>query len=220
MTITDIITLLSCVFLIWRGASQGFLGSVIGPLALIFAIIVSIIYYSYTNNIIVSLCIGLFGPLILTWIFKFFLRSWNKMANPRGELSSASRIGGAFLTWGWGMAMLIITILLLVMVPPMNKPLEVMYNDLHMSFIYRIIKPLDSSAIDKPTVQEVLKTFSQDQKIQDIINDPEITEALQHKNYAKFLSDPKIKDLIKDPAMIKRMLVIYKQMQQHPVEAQ
>ncbi len=219
MTITDTLTLICCVFLIFRGVSRGFLGSILGPLALILATIVSIVYYAWTKDIPISLCIGLFGPFILAWIFRFFLHSWKQMTNPEGKLSLVSRIGGALLTLLWGMTMVIITLLLLAMIPPVNKPLQVMYKDIHMSYIYRIIKPLDYYAIDKPSPQENLESLSKDKRIQDIINDPKITEAIRLKDYSSLMSNPKIMALIRDPEMIKKMMAIYKQLLQQQINS-
>ncbi len=220
MSWTDTIILLCSGFLIWRGAARGFLGSVLGPLALILATVVSVVYYILTKDILVSLLIGLLGPLILAWIFQWLMRSWNQMTNPKGKLSLASRIGGALLTWSWGMVMLIITLLLLAIIPPINTPLQVMYKDIHQSKIYHLIKPLDIAAVDKPSSEDDFQTFSKDKRIQDIFNDPQITEAIRHRDFAALMSNPKIMALTQDPAMIKKMAAVYRQLVQQQMNSQ
>lgn len=214
MTVTDAIIVFCSIFLLWKGAAQGFLVSLLGPLALIFATIVSIVYYIWTKDLFISLCIGLLGPFILAWIFHFFLRSWTQMTNPTGKLSLTSRIGGAALTWIWGMIMVGITVLLLGMAPPINKPLRMMYEDIHTSFAYHMLKPFDFSAVENKDQPTDLQSLYQDKRLQDIINDPQIIAAVHHQDYTALMSNPKIVALTQDPALIKKMMAIYKQMYQ------
>ncbi len=219
MSWTDTILLLCSGFLIWRGASRGFLGSVLGPLALIFATVVSVVYYILTKDILISLLIGFLGPLILAWIFRWLLRSWKQTTNPEGKLSLASRIGGAVLTWSWGMAMFIITLLLLAILPPINGPLQMMHKDIHQSKIYHLIKPLDMAAVDNPSSEDNIQSLSKDKRIQDIVNDPQIVEAIRHQNFVALMSNPKIVALTQDPAMIKKMTTVYRQLMQQQMNS-
>lgn len=214
MTITDIITLALSTFLVIRGANRGFLGSLLGPVALILGTLLSIVYYYWTKNMLISLCIGLLGPFILSWVFRAFLHSWTVMSNSKGKLSPISRITGALLTWGWGFAMLIITVLLLAMLPPFNKPVEFIYKDIHLSHLYHLVKPLDSSAIDKPSSQNEVASLAKDKRIQDIVNDPSVVDAINRKDYSFLIGNPKITALTQDPALIKKMMSIYRQMLQ------
>jgi hypothetical protein len=219
MTITDILTLGCAVFLIWRGFSRGFLASLLGPVALILGSIVSFVYYAWTKNMVVSLCIGLFLPIILAWFFRQGLQTWNQLNNPDKNLNPISRLTGSLLSLFWGMAILIITILLAAMMPPINKPLTMLYKDIHLSHIYNLLKPFDSSAVDKPTSQESLRDLSNDQRIQDLINDPQVIDAINRKDYAYLMSNPKIAAIMQDPKLIKKMLAIYQTMGQEQTAA-
>jgi competence protein ComGC len=214
MTITDTLTLTCFCFLIWRGYSRGFLASLLGPLALIIGSIVSFVYYAWTKNMLVSLCIGLFLPILLAWIFRSSLCTWNQFTNADKKLNTLSRISGACLSLTWGMAILIITVLLLAMMPPINKPIKLVFNDIHTSQLYRLIKPFDASAIDKTTAQDNMKQLSEDKRIQDIINDPQVVDAINRKDYASLINNPKITALMQDPELLKKMLSIYKEMGQ------
>jgi uncharacterized membrane protein required for colicin V production len=210
MSFTDIITLICIIFLVWRGSLQGFVGSLLGPLGLIIASIVSVIYYAYTKNIAISLCIGLFGPFLLTWLFRFILHSWNKMTNPQKELSFLSQLGGALLSLAWGMTMLAITVLLLVMIPPFNKPLELLSKDIHSSLLYGAIKPFDTMAVSTISPEDNIQSLSQDKRIQDLLHDPQITDAINRKDYSSLMSNPKITAIMQDPQLIKRMMSVYR----------
>lgn len=218
MSVTDAVIIFCSIFLLWKGAIQGFLASLLGPAALIFSTIVSLVYFCLTKNFVVSLCIGLLGPFLLAWVFRFFLYSWTKIVNPNGILSLTSRIGGALLTWSWGMIMAGLTVLLLSMAPPINKPLRLMLEDIHMSLAYQLVKPLDLFATDNALGPVDLKSLYQDKRIQDIVNDPQITEAILHHDYSTVMSNPKMVALTQDPAMIKKIMAVYKQMYQQQAQ--
>lgn len=210
------ITLGCGAFLLWKGFSRGFLASLIGPLALILGSIAAGIYYVGTKQVTISLCIGLFGPFVLTWILRFLLRSWNRVINPEKEIHFLSRFGGALLSLSWGLTMIIITVLLLVLIPPFNKPMEILSQDIHSSYLYHLVKPFDSMA-DKSnkkhlSSQENIKLLSQDKRIQDVIQDPQITAAINRKDYAYLISNPKIAAIMQDPELIKKMMTLYKDM--------
>ncbi len=223
MTITDIIILTCCAFLIWKGMLQGFLGSLLGPLGLILGSVISFVYYSLTKNLLISLCIGLLGPFILTWVFRMFLHS---LRNPNKELSMLSQFSGALLSLTWGLTIIIITLLLLTLIPPIKNPLvQKIYKDIHASFFYSLIKPLnplkstDSPIVDKKTSQKNIEELSKDKRIQEIINDPTIADAIKRKDYASLISNPKIAELMKDPQLIKKMLAVNKDRADQPKNA-
>ena len=68
----DLAFVLLLIFFLWRGASRGFIQSLLGPLAFILATAAAFIYYQNTKNIYVSLILGLAGPFIL----HFFLENY------------------------------------------------------------------------------------------------------------------------------------------------
>ena len=220
MAITDLITLALSIFLIIRGANRGFLGSLLGPVALILCTLISYVYYNLTQKILISLCIGLFGPFILTWVFRAFLHSWAVTSNSVGKHSSLSRMTGALLTWCWGMAMLVITVLLLAMIPPLNKPLEFVYKDVHLSKLYHLIKPLDSSAIDTAGAENETASLAEDKRIQAIVKDPAVIDAINRKDYSALIANPKITAITKDPALIRKMMSVYRKMVQEKMGSQ
>lgn len=220
MTITDIVTILLSIVLILSGFNRGFLNSLLGPISLIIATILSIIYYKATNDVPKSLCIGLFGPFILGWFLRSCVNSWFSLSGAQGSPSLLSRIAGALLTLSWGMVMFIISVLLLAIIPPVNKPLDYLYRDIHNSHFYQLIKFLDAYAADKPTSQTDLNALSEDKRIQDVVNDPSIREAINKKDYSALMSNPKIAALIQDPTLMKKMLGAYRQMMQERMNSQ
>lgn len=211
INVTDSICLISVLFLVWLGFSRGFLNSIIGPLALIVGSVVALVYYALTKNMLQSLCIGLFLPILLHWILKLTLRTWQQLRNKDIQLSFISRLSGALLTLIWGMTIIIITLLLLAMMPPINRPLEAMFKDIHNSRFYKMIRPLEGKTEDSKSGEDNIKALSEDKRIQDIINDPVIVEAINNKDYAALINNPKITAIMQDPELLKKMLSLYKE---------
>ena len=166
---------------------------------------------------LISLCIGLFLPIILAWIFRASFKTWNRFKNPDHQFSLLSRLSGAVLSLTWGMAIIIITVLLMAMMPPVNPTIKFIFNDIHTSKLYKTIKPFDSSAIDKKTAKENIKALSEDKRIQDIVNDPAIVDAINRKDYAALMNNPKITSLMQDPELLKKMMSIYQDIGQQPL---
>ena len=214
MTITDSIAILFSIFLIIRGLNRGFLGSILWPLSLILSSFISYFFYIGTKNIILSLCIGLICPFILKWIFNLSLLSWNVVTNPEKKINLISRVLGAFLTWVWGISMFTIVVLLVAFLRPINDSLKFIHNDVHASKLYALVCPLVLKTIDQETPQNNMKSLADDTRIQNVINDPGIVEALNHKDYASLIRNPKITALVQDPVLIKKMMSLYRQMNQ------
>lgn len=235
ITITDIITLSASALLIWRGFSRGFLRSLLGPLALLIATLMSITYYQVTQNTLVSLLIGLIGPIVLQILFNLSLRSWTAFTNPDAKLTPVSRAIGAVLTFLWGWVFIVMTLLLLDMVPPLVGAIEVMHKDMRRSLSYAVIRPLRHSIIPEakqhpinatralPADNADVQALAQDPRFQNLMNDPEIQKAIEAKDFAKLLSNPKMMELtqqlMSDPEMMKKMLTAYSQMQNQPANS-
>jgi hypothetical protein len=221
MAWTDILTFGCIIFLGVRGFQRGFLGSLFGPLALILASIVSIVYYLGTKDLVVSLIIGLIGPFILAWILRASLKTWNQwkqVYNPDAQLSLISRIFGIFISVSWGLVMIIITVLLLVIVPPVNESLKAMNRDIRSSWLYSVIKPFDMMAeeenkdpnVPQTTPEQRIEALSQDARIQALLQDQQIQEAIQRKDYGFLMAHPKMTAIMSDPTLVKKMLSLYR----------
>jgi uncharacterized membrane protein len=221
MPISDLISVILMVFLSLLGYSRGFLRSIFGPLALVIATVVSFVYWVWTKDLVVSLCIGLVGPFLLTWIFKFLLNSFKKATNPEAKPNFISSLLGMALTLGWGMVMWLMAVFLVSIIPPIFAPMEMITKDIHQSATYRLIKPFDFTASkrsatdpnEKPkSAEEDLADLSEDQRIKDLLNDPEMIKAIEKKDYAALMKSPQILAIAQDPQLVKKMLSLYKKM--------
>jgi uncharacterized membrane protein len=224
MTVTDITTLILSIFFLLRGASRGFMNSLIVPFSIIVATIISIIYYQVTEDMIASLLIGLIGPLVLSLLLKFLLKAWSKATNTDIKPDFLSRLGGSILTIIWGWVFIIFTLILLTVLPPWGETFKAIHNDVKKSNSYLIARHFEEIlfAASKPNVPPVAnetsnndaKSLAEDPRFQKILRDPDIQKEIDAHDIVKLMRNPKMIDLVKqmmsDPATMKKVLTLYK----------
>ena len=240
MPITDIVTLILSIFLLARGASRGFLHSLIGPFSIIIATLISIVYYQVTHDTLTSLLIGLFGPILLNLTFKFMLNQFapikdfikNVTNTTHGETKPnfLSRLAGALMTLIWGWVFIIFTILLLAVLPPWGKALTALHTDVTKSVSFAITRPLGglffkSSKQNIPMIANAdpnaeLKSLSDNPEFQKVMQDPSVQQEINAHDIIHLMSNPQIlsltQQLMNDPDTMKKVMDIYaRQAQAH-----
>jgi uncharacterized membrane protein required for colicin V production len=223
MTVTDFITFfLSALFLL-RGASRGFMKSLMVPLSIIVAMIISIIYYQITEDIIISSLIGLIGPLFINLLLKFLLKTWATATNTDIKPTFVSRLGGSILTLTWGWVFIIFTLILLAVLPPWGKPLTAIQNDVTKSASYCIAKPFGESifsvsrknipATSNAALSAEAKLLAADPRFHMVLQDPDIQKEIEAHDLVKLMSNPKMiyltQQIMSDPATMKKVMAIY-----------
>ena len=223
---TDLILFFISILFLIRGASRGFLNSLVGPFSIILTTILSIIYYQQTNDVITSLLIGLIGPMLLYFIIKLLLRSWTLATNSGiSQPNFLSRLAGALLTLAWGWIFIVFTLILLAVMPPWGKALTAVNQDVLRSRTYRVIKPLGECFFTAPkknvpatpsastTASDDAKSLAQDPRFQAVLQDPEIKKDIDAHDLVKLMSNPKMMDLTRqimsDPATMKKVMALY-----------
>ena len=227
---TDLIIFFCALFLFWRGWDKGFAQTVLGPAALIIGTFLSYFYYLIFHNLVIATAIGIVCPIILSIIFSMTL-GVIFLGNDKKHISIISRFCGAVINTFWG-EFLILTGLLLIILIPLQLPLIVQaQNNIKQSYTYAYINtwveqefhfniendldPSKLSVLTDPKALESLgktKEFSevlQDPLVQDLLNDPEASQAIEQKNIGKLLQNPKFIALTKDPAIYKKFLALY-----------
>ncbi|MBF0570887.1 MAG: CvpA family protein [Candidatus Omnitrophica bacterium] len=223
MAITDFITFFLSLFLLSRGASRGFVQSLLGPFSIIVATIISIIYYQSTKNMIVSLAIGLIGPLLLHLLLKFLLKTWTDITNTDIKPTVLSRLAGSILTLIWGWVFIILSLILLSVIPPAGKTLTAVHNDVLQSASYILSKPFEdvlfaplknSPSVNTSSPTPDTKTLAEDPRFQKILQDPEIQKEIEDHDLVKLMRNPKMMELtqqiMSDPATMKKVMAVYK----------
>lgn len=118
MTVTDFATGILSIYFLYRGAVRGFINSLIFPLSMIAATILSAVYFKISNDMIISLAIGLVGPFLLCFLLKLIFKMWVQAINSDiKQPSSLSRLAGAALNLIWGWVFIVFTLILLAVLP-------------------------------------------------------------------------------------------------------
>lgn len=211
MTVTDISLVLIEALALLRGASRGFVRSVIGPCALIIATGVAFLYYRATKDIAVSLAIGLLGPIALSLILKMILGSVN--ASGRVKSGFFSRLAGAVITAVWVAVLALPVIFVLAFLPPIHPSITALRKDIHRSFSYTLVTPF-IPAEPGAGHADAVKDLQDDQRMQALLKDPGVIRALQRRDYVALMSNPKVMESAQDPQFIQKLLSAYAQIQQ------
>ncbi len=223
MAITDLITISLSIFFLIRGASRGFLNSLLGPFSMIAATFLSIIYYQSTNNLVISLVIGLIGPLILNFSLKFLLGTWAEATDGDVKPNFLSRLGGSILTLIWGWVFIVFTLILLALLPPLEKTLAAVHGDVTRSISYSLARPLGDIFFAGPrqnvpvatstTATNDAKSLAEDPRFQRVLQDPEVQKEVNAHDIFKLMGNPKMmaltQQIMSDPATMKKVLAIY-----------
>lgn len=233
MQITDLIIIACSIFLLWRGASRGFVRSCLGPICLIIATAVSIFFYNSSKNIVLALLIGLFGPMALHFFISNYLKLWHTMTNPEWKPNPLSCSMGAMLTLIWGWVFIVLTLILLTIIPPLHPSISSMKEDVQASFSYKLVKPLiDSKLAPKstnnkksqaPVSENDIAALAKDPRFQAVLKDPDVQKAIADNNIAAMFSNPKImaltQELMSDPDMLKKLMAFQQsQMQSQTIK--
>lgn len=207
-----------------RGAARGFLRSLLVPVSLIIATIISIFYYQITKDLTVSLLIGLFGPILLHHLLKFILRTFAKATNTDIAPDFLSSLGGAILTLAWGWVFIVLTLILLALFPARGELLTTLHNDITSSTSYKITVPWVENFLPalkgillkrkNVTLKSDAQSLAQDPRFQKVLQDPEIQKEIADHDIAKLMSNPKMmaltQQIMNDPVMIQKMMAVYR----------
>ncbi len=214
MTITDLSLLIILFLLAARGAHKGFLRTLIGPASFLIATGGAMVWFNATHRMPSTLVIALLGPLLLGWFLHQILQItlWKNGFPPVNTLSA---ICGAIIQIIWGGSMFVILIVLAVILPLKNFGLSDITHDVQASTTYRLLqKPLeDLNLIPRPTLEtspeQDAQTLLNEPKIQKILSDTTLQEAIKNKDYATLMSSPLILELAQDPSLVAKMFKAY-----------
>jgi len=230
MTLTDFIVLVLSIFLLARGAARGFIRSLLAPASLIITTILSILYYQETHDLVVSLLLGLLGPILLHLLLKFLLKTFAKATNTDVSPGFFSSLAGGVLTLAWGWVFIALTLILLALFPVKEKPLTTLHKDLTDSIAYKTTAPWVGTFI--PVAQEKsadnthlsstsdAQSLAQDPRFQKVLQDAEIQQEITNHDMGKLLSNPKImaltQQIMTDPEMLKKVMAVWQSQQKSP----
>jgi hypothetical protein len=238
LAITDIVVIVLLIIMAANGAYQGFLRSLVGPLALILSLMTSVLVYFNTKSFSTGFLIAVLGPFFYGWVIVTLLKKWlNAEEAPR--LSITSRVGGQVVNVVWGSIVIFITIAFLAFFPFNRFDLPGVSKDVHRSFSFRLIKPIFTNKTKTyvpPTIltdcesgicsasDKQMQTFADDPEVQaiandprmqNLLNDPAIQKAVENKDYRAILANPAVNELGKDPQFLIKVIKLYPKVQQN-----
>ena len=225
MSITDAISALISLLFACNGWNKGILRIILGPIAMIAASVASYAYYQATQNILISLVIGLFGPFIIKLGLELLLRLWKD--NRRSlEPQLVSRALGATAGFLWGACIIVLTVVLIAVVPLPDSmaSLQKIQNDVKRSFIYtRLPFSFGQNSTGGQTADTLkllnneqfaetiknsgeYKTLMDDPDIQALITDEETIKQIEKKDLGKLLTNSKFQKILQDPKLLQKMI--------------
>lgn len=238
LTTTDYIVLIVVGLSALHGWSQGFLRSILGPVALVLCSFLAFLYFQTTHNLFGALLFGTLGPILLNVLFALLLGG--KKTNPDDQpISSNSRALGALFNLSWNTGLLILFLFCILLIPANAFGLTKIHSDINRSATISLLNKLLPKHL--PPVEHFQKTLNvlkdpkergaiessaeykaiaQDQKIKNILTDQNLIEQIRRGEMAKVLSNPKIQELSHDKELIKKFLdlessVLQKQLPQN-----
>jgi uncharacterized membrane protein required for colicin V production len=224
MTITDFIAIVLSVYLLALGSARGFMRSLLGPAALILATMAGIFYYQLTRDLIMSLVIGLLGPILLHLLLKFLLKTFARATNTDTGPGFLSSVGGSLLTFAWGGVFMVLTLILLALLPAKIAPWTTLHHDITTSISYTSTAPWidkffpvlqkNPSAAANTSSTPDAQSLAQDPRFQKILQDPETQKEINNHDMGKLMTNPKImaltQQIMSDPEMIKKVMAAYR----------
>ena len=139
ITITDGALLLISLYSFWAGWQRGLFRALLGPLSLGIATAASYLYYVATKQMIISLLIGLIGPVVLNIVLSVVLSVWNKTVNQDQKLSSVSRTFGGIFNLVWADGLCLLVLIFLMVIPPLVPGIDKIQDDLNRSLTYSLV---------------------------------------------------------------------------------
>ncbi len=228
MPITDLVFLVLLLLLIIKGIYQGFIRSLIGPLALSIGTAAAFYYFTVTQKPVPALVIALISPFLIGWIMKALLTRSARL-NDTANIPAASRFAGALVEVVWGGSMFLILVALAAMLPLKPLGLGWITTDVLASTTYHTFKKpfqamglvsreskhqvlhdtdglIEETENADPDPAQELRDLADDPRIKKIIADPALVEAAKNKDIAALLASPAVMDLSKDPQLVAKML--------------
>lgn len=229
---TDIIVLLFLMFFVAQGWEKGFLRCIIGPISLVLCLAISHVVFSSTNNMMLALAIAFLGPTVMTFILGQLFASANRIHGQ--QIGPNSRILGAIFSSFWGCGVLLIVLMLVSMMPFQLPYLDKAQHNISQSMTLSLLKPVmkkmeiplpitsDESSglmmpvdLNDPEVAEKIyhsdefKAMMADEKIRNIVNDPDVQDAIKEGNYSALFNNKDILAIAQDPVLMKKMMTLY-----------
>ena len=181
---TDYIVFGLLLFYFFRGYSLGLLRTLLGPISLFLGTVASFIYYIKTSNVLISLVIGIVGPVAINILLSLILKFSKKISPDQKSFFSLRRLLAGLINASWYGAIIAITLVLLVIIPYPVKWFQRTQDDIVSSISYRVLYQLfpKNMITAKKQIDMSLK----------LLHDPSVAEKIENtQEYRDFIDNKK-----------------------------
>lgn len=232
MNIVDYIVFGLFGFYFWRGYSKGLFRSILGPVSLALSAGYSYFYFQRTNNVLVSIGICIFGPLVLSMalavFFAIFKKADGAVERKKNPHEFQHRLLGGMINVSWMGFLVLLSLFLFLLIPVKMPGLESARQSIMQSKIFDLAlaqrMPFVASGfepVDLDGDREYLSALEKTAEYDDLMKDPRVRQLfanegirtkIENKDIAGLFNEPDIQEMMRDPALIQKFLNINKKM--------
>jgi hypothetical protein len=226
MSMTDFIVFMLLLFYLAHGWYIGFLRSILTPACFILCVLFAVINFDLNYNIVHSSLIVILGTFILSTIMRTFLLLMRRTVDKefRNYVFWGSRLLGSIGSVCWRGVVTAVILLLVTLMPAQSNNMADLQNDILKSRAYSLVYQygLDRVPIARHVVltlsifKDPAKTrqlsemrefqaFFGNPNVKSLMADPNLTNALNKKNFLALLSNPYLKSVLFDQYLMKTL---------------
>lgn len=217
MAYTDIVILVLVVLYALSGWKKGLMRILLGPLSLAVCVILSFWYYQRTQNVWLSLAIGVLGPFFLNGLLSIVLALLRKAIHGDDDTGPSvfSRLAGSLVNVTWSGGLILISLYLFTRIPADTFNVGALRKDVERSWSYAVMVAAVDSAFPhwsgkSTSTQQVKQDLQEteeyqrlmaDDRVRALFEDEEIMKQVQAKNLTALMNNPKLLEVM-DPQLI------------------
>ena len=101
MNIADFIIYGCLLFYFIRGWKNGFLRTLLSPIAMVAGTALAYLYYQQTHDFVKSLILSILAPFVIGLVLRLIVKIYEHTGPKKNALGPLNRIGGGLLGVGW-----------------------------------------------------------------------------------------------------------------------
>ncbi len=227
----DNIVLVFLILSFYSGWRKGLLRALVTPVSFLLSIGASMVYFDMHENIFIAFLVVTLGTPLLSFTCKilFFFARLTIDKEYRDHIFWLSRILGGVVKVAWRGTLVGIILTLLTLIPvnfpyveDMTKSITtsrsyalssyyVLEKITYLQNVYLTLKafynPLE---IQQFSSSREFKEYFNDEKIQFLLKDPELQEAVKTKNYLQIVGNSSVRDVFTNDELMKKLARLYK----------
>ncbi len=228
----DIIISVALLLYAMGGWHKGALRTLSRPIGFILGIGLGLFYLSISHNLLKSVAIMIFGPIIISFILLKGIALWHQRRDRGMPPSLTSKLIGMSLNFLWGGLTIAIILIFIMLIPSRNPTVTAIQIAIESSYAYSHITETIGNRI--PFVSQMhtifnatqnpsaLKALSQTEEFQQMQKNPKfrhllankaLSQQLRQQDIVSLLKNPEFRDLLQDKEFVYQLLKLYQKIQ-------